>query len=40
MVEKRVPVVGVRRERGFVLIDAKPDRAAIRSAIRADRDSR
>ena len=40
LVEKAVPVVKIRRQRGFVLVDAKLDRQAIRAAIRADRDSR
>ena len=40
LVEKAVPVVKIRRQGGFVLVDTKVDREAIRAAIRADRDSR
>jgi hypothetical protein len=40
LVEKPVPVVKIRRQGGFVLVDTKLDREAIRAAIRADRDSR
>ena len=40
LVEKDVPLVKTRKEGGFVLVNAKLDRTAIRTAIRADRDSR
>lgn len=40
LVEKEVPLVKTRKAGGFVLVNAKIDRAAIRAAIRADRDSR
>jgi hypothetical protein len=40
LVEKAVPVARIRRQNGFVLVDTKVDREAIRLAIRADRDSR
>ncbi|MCI0743887.1 MAG: hypothetical protein L0Y58_00630 [Verrucomicrobia subdivision 3 bacterium] len=39
LVEKPVPMVKTRKQDGFVLVDAKVDRKAIRAAIRADRDS-
>lgn len=40
LVEKDVPLVKTRKSAGFVLVDTKLDRAAIRSALRADRDAR
>ena len=40
LVEKSVPVAGIRKQGGFVLVNAKVDREAIRLAIRTDRDSR
>lgn len=40
LMEKSVPLVKTRRQNGFVLVDAKVSREAIRRAIRADRDSR
>jgi hypothetical protein len=38
LIEKQVPLVNIRKQEGFVLVDAKLDREAIRAAIRADRD--
>ena len=40
LVKKDVPRVKTRKAGGFVLVNAKIDRAAIRAAIRADRDAR
>ena len=41
LVEKEVPVVKpVRTREGFLMLPVKVSRAAIRAAIRADRDSR
>jgi hypothetical protein len=40
LVEKDVPLVKTRKASGFVLVDANLDRAAIRAAIRADREAR
>lgn len=40
LVEKEVPLVKPIRKDGFLMCPVKMDRAAIRAAIRKDRDSR
>ena len=40
LVEKEVPLVKpIRTREGFLMLPVKPSRAAIRAALRADRDS-
>ena len=40
LVEKEVPLVkSIRTREGFLMLPVKPSRAAIRAALRADRDS-